>query len=546
MENSQIVARFETLVTQRKTVDNVWDLIRRYVMPIRSDFVKEIRSEHSVEWRQNRNLFDSTAGQGLETLSSSLHGSLTSPATQWFELSFRDENLKKDKEANIWLENAANDVHGALQDSNFNLEISEAYIDLAGYGNAILIEEEDEEVEGKVVFQSSPIQDSWFEEDSKGQVTNFYRKFVWTPLQIIDKFGDKVPKKVKEAAKGAAQSNHKMDVIMCVFTRFDKKENRNSANVLAPKERPYGKKWLLKDGHELLGEEGGYYEIPTYVARWRKATGSQWGFGPSHLALPDILTANQLVEMILRATEKVVDPAVLVTERGLISDLDLGPAGLSVVRDMDSMQPFESRARFDVSELRLQALQDTIRSFYYVDQLQLKDSPAMTATEVQVRYELMQRLLGPTLGRLENDLLSPMIERTFNIRFRAGKFGQLPESLVQVGQDTAMDITYTGPLARAQKVDEAASIERWIGMVAELGQIHPESMDIPDWDEVLRTQAKLLGVPSKLTKSQPKVTAIRQKTAQMQAQQQQVAMQQAEGDAMKAQGEGQQAMQETA
>lgn len=544
MNGQQIVARFGVLEAQRKTVDQVWDIIRKYVLPMRSDFFREISSEHSVEWRQNRTIFDSTAGDGLETLSSSLHGSLTSPATKWFELQFRDEELKKDNEAQRWIEACAKDVYGALQDSNFNLEISEGYIDLCGYGNSILIEEEDDEDEGAVVFQSTPIQDSWFEEDSKGQVVNFYRRYRWTPAQIIDKFGDKnVPEKIRSQADTAAQSNIKHDIIMCVYTRRDKSKNRNSATILAPKERPYGKKWVLKEGGDVLGEVGGYYEMPAYVARWRKATGSQWGFGPSHLALPDILTANQLVEMILRSTEKVVDPAIMVTERGLISDIDIGPSGLTVVRDMDSMAPFESRARFDVSDLQLEKLRMSIQRIFYVDQLQLKDSPAMTATEVQVRYELMQRLLGPTLGRLENDLLSPMVQRTFNIRFRAGKLPPMPESVAQAGE-AALDIIYTGPLSRAQKIDEAASIERWIASTASLAEVNQDVLDIPDWDEMEREMGRLLGVPSKLMNPQSKVTAKRQARQKAQQQAAQAEMAKQQGEAMKAQGEGQQALQQ--
>lgn len=542
MENTQIVARQGVLVTQRKTVDQVWDIIRRYVMPMRSDFFREINSEHSVEWRQNRIVFDSTAGDGLETLSSSLHGSLTSPAIQWFELNFRDPELKNDMEAKAWLEACAADVYGALQDSNFNLEMSEGYIDLCGYGNSIMIEEEDESEEGTVVFQSSPLQDSWFEEDAKGQVYNFYRKYKWTPAQLVDKFGDNVPEKVKDLVKSPEQSNKKFDVIMCIFRRSGK--INNAGTVLAPLERPYGKKYVMKEGAEMLGEEGGYYEMPAYVSRWRKATGSQWGFGPSHLALPDILTTNQLVEMVLRSSEKVIDPAILVTERGLISDVDLGPSGLTVVRDVKaSMVPFESRARFDVSELQLDKLRAAIRRIYYVDQLEMKDSPAMTATEVQVRYELMQRLLGPTLGRLENDLLAPMIQRTFNIRFRAGKFPEMPESVKNAGE-AAMEIVYTGPLSRAQKIDQAASIERWAGVTAQLAEVNQEVLDIPDWDAMERELGTLLGVPAKLMKTQAKVTSARKQRAEAESRAQNAALEKAEGDAAKAQGEGVQAQQQ--
>lgn len=517
MENCKIVAKLKFLETQRRTADQIWDLIRRYVMPMRSDFFKDTSSEHSVDWRQNRTIFDSTAGDGLETLSSSLHGSLTSPAIQWFEIDFRNPELNKNNEARIWIEENAKDTYNALQDSNFNLEANETYIDLVGYGSSVIVEEEDPDNEGEVLFESLPLQECFFEQGHRSQVINLFRKIKWTPIQIIDKFGDKVPKWIKDKADSPSQSEIKINIIFSVFERRDKAANANSPTILAALERPFGSKWVTYENGELLGEEGGYYEMPAFVPRWRKAEGSQWGFGPSHLALPDILTANQLVEMVLKSAEKVIDPAIMVTERGLISDVDLSAGGVTVLRDIKAMAPFESRARFDIGELQLDKLQAAIRRTYYVDQLEMKDSPAMTATEVQVRYELMQRLLGPTLGRLENDFLSPLIQRTFNIRFRAGKFSKPPQSVLDLGG--AMDITYTGPLARAQKVDQATNIERWAGMTASLAEVNAEVLDIPDWDEMTRSQGDLLGVPSRFMKSNAKVNKIRKDRAEQQAEQ---------------------------
>ena len=159
---------------------------------------------------------------------------------------------------------------------------------------------------------------------------------------------------------------------------------------------------------------------------------------------------------------------------------------------------------------------------FYVDQLQLKDSPAMTATEVQVRYELMQRLLGPTLGRLMSDFLDPLLSRTFNIMYRNGALPERPEVL---NNESDLDIQYVGPLARAQKSDVAASTERWLGMVAQMAEIKPEVLEFPDWELIVRDHANVLNVPAKYMKSASKIAADRKK--QQQAQSQMMALEQA-------------------
>jgi hypothetical protein len=542
MDSKEIVKRYDSLVTQRKTVEDVWEVINQLVVPFRGDFFRDISSEHSVSWRDNRNVFDSTAIDSANTLAASIHGSLTSPAIRWFELAFRDDNLNTTKEAREWLENGANLCFTALQDSNFNLEANETYLDLVSYGTSMIIEEV-EEKNGqfqKLNFQSVPVEEMWFEQDHAGQVHRAYRRHKWTPVQIMTKFGDKIPESIKEMAQTTKGMDQKLDVIMCIFPREDKADG-DVSRVLAPKERPFGMKYICHKDAEELGEEGGYYEMPAFVPRWRKTSKSMWGHGPAMIALPDILTINQLVELILKATEKVVDPPTKVTERGLLSDLDLEPAGMTVVRTMDSMEPYESGARFDVSQLQREQLKQAIRSIFYVDQLELKESPAMTATEVQTRYELMQRLLGPTLGRLQSDYLDPLVQRTFNILYRSGQLGEPPEIVFE--NSGKLDIIYTGPLVRAQRADIAQGVMRWAATLAELSEIKPEVLDIPNWDEIAKELGSLEGVPAKLMRSDTDVKKDRKKREAKMAEMEKAAKAQEMGAGMEAMGKGQQAVQ---
>lgn len=496
MQPSNIVKRYDALASQRKTVEDVWEVINKLVVPFRGDFFREVSSEHAVEWRDNRQVYDSTAINACNTLASSLHGSLTSPAIRWFDVEWRDQKVNLLQPARQWIETASSIAFQTLQDSNFNLEANEGYIDLCSYGIAFIIEEVDEK-NGQfedLRFQACPIEEGQFEEDHKGQVYRFYRRYKWTAVQIIAKWGpENVPQKILQMAQAGVDDKH--DVLFCIYPRDDKAKNKNARTRLAPKERPYGFKYILKEGQIEL-QEGGYYEMPVFTPRWRKTSKSKWGHGPAMIALPDILTLNQLVEFTLTSVEKVLDPATLITERGLLSDLDLGPAGMTVVRDVEkSIKAYESRARFDVSALEKGALQSAIRSVFYADQLELKESPAMTATEVQTRYELMQRLLGPTLGRLQSDYLDPLIQRTFNILLREGQFPDLPPELE--GQDSSMDIVYTGPLVRAQRSDIALGTTRWLATAAQMSEYYPEAMDIPNMDEILRGYGTMEGVPAR-------------------------------------------------
>lgn len=540
MKESEIIKRYESLWSVRKTVEQVWDLIERYVVPGRGRFFREQQSEHSINWR-HREIYDSTAVQACQTLAASIQGSLTSPSTMWFSLRFRSDFLNEDADAMAWLEACADTSYRALQESNFNIESSEAYIDLTSFGTAVITEEEvnPNEWEG-LDFSAIPIRQVYFEEDHRGQVKRLYRRIEWTATQILDKFGkDGVPEMIKQKAEAAADADGKIDVIFCVYERENKKKV-NTGKMLAPKNRPYGFKYILKEGATLLGEEGGYYEMPAFVVRWLKTSGSAWGHSPAIICLSDILTLQRMVELMLKAAEKAIDPPALVEERSIMGDLDLKASGYTVVRHIDGIKPYESGARFDVSELSKTSLQKSIRQAFLVDQLELKESPAMTATEVQVRYELMQRLLGPTMGRLQNDYLNPLIVRTFFILYRAGRLPEAPDIVKENASE--LDIEYIGPMARAQKQADVMGMERWIGSLAQLAEVKPEILDLADFDAWGRELAKSYGVPAKAMNSNEDIEEIRTQRAQQQAMAQEAAMMQEAGAGMKAVGEGAQAM----
>ena len=107
----------------------------------------------------------------------------------------------------------------------------------------------------------------------------------------------------------------------------------------------------------------------------------------------------------------------------------------------------------------------------------------MTATEIQVRYDLMQRVLGPTLGRLERELLEPVILRAFRTMVRRGVVPEPPDSLGDVLQ---INVRYVGPLSRAQKQSEINAFMTFLQEIGMVAQMKPEVLDLIDGDATVR------------------------------------------------------------
>jgi hypothetical protein len=503
MDGSEIVRRFESLWSERKNVEAQWQAIEQFVAPFKGKFFAPNSGESGLDWQSSRRIYDATAVQAHIQLAASIHGSATNPAIRWFDFQWRDPKLRDNYEAQVWIEAAGKRVYDELQDSNFNLEANNVYRNLASFATAAITEEPNADMGSKwagVTFTSVPIKQVYFEPDDKGQCVNFYRFLQWPASKLVAKFSyEKCPENIQKAYD--KRSTETFDVIFCVFRRHDKAKVRGK--LLKPEDRPYGWSYVMRsDGSSI--DDGGYYEMPAYVVRWELTDESMWGNGPAHYALADILTLNQLVELDLRSREKVIDPAILYGERALLNTLDLGPGAQNACRDPSQIKAFESAARFDAVESTIVRLQQAVRKYFYIDQLELKESPAMTATEVQVRYEMMQRLLASTMSRLKEDFLDPLIQRTFNLLLRAGELGDIPEGAADY------DISYVGPLSRSMKFDQSASIERWITqlqLIAQMGGEATKVLLVPDYDKIARSAALQLNLPTDYTRSADVVEA---------------------------------------
>ncbi len=520
MTPEEIVARMRTLEAERRNLDNRWETISHFVMPNRGRFFeKESDYEESINWR-HRELYDSTAVVSARLLASSIHSNLTSASGRWFTLRFRDETMNKNHEAKKWLEECERILYYAINESNFNLEIAECYLDLVAYGTAVLLHESDGK--GGFIFKATMAREIYFEENFDGKLSGIYRYKKYTALQLFQKYPDTLPDYIKEQALSATNANVPHETIHCIRLRTEiDLDDIDVSKDLAPEARPYEERYILsKDAHELTPEKSGYYEMPAYVMRWGRAAGSKFGDSPAINVLADIVTLNQLVELVLKAAEKVIDPPTLTQQRGIIGDLDLQPAGVTVVRDINGIKPYESGARFDVSQLQRENLINTIQDSFYTKHLILKESPAMTATEVNARYEFMQRILGPVVGRIKADGLDPLIKRGFFTLFREGRLPEMPPAVADSMAE--MDIEYLGPLARVQKMTDVTATERLLANMGQIAAVAPEIVDTIDWDKLIRMYAERLGVPLDILKPEEVVKQIREQREAEQQQQQQM------------------------
>lgn len=504
MANAQeLIKRFETLEGNRSSWLTLWEEVASYVLPHKGDFTTiRIQGDKS----RTVHIYDSTAIHANHLLASHIHGAVTNPASVWFELRFRDAELNDDAEASAWLDDCRRRMLTAFADSSFDTQVNELYQDLTCFGTSCMYVDWDEGLNFMVCHMSGVAID----ENYSGIVDTVFHERRMSARQIAQRWPDVSTPRIKADLEKNPDRTHRILHAVTPAGEVDYKK--------AMPDQPWKSCWIAVEDREIL-EEGGYFEKPYLTPRWSKISNDVYGFSPALMARPDIRTLNEAKRYELAAWEKSIDPPMMATATGVISDLHMEAGAVTYVRDTQAIRPLTNYTDWNAAQIKAQELRDSIRAIYHIDQLHIPERPNATATEVQIRYELMQRVLGPTMGRLQSEFLNPLIERAFGLMYRNGQFKQMPEILA--GYDADLDIEYQGPLARSQRLADIQSIQRAVEVAMTLGQLDQSVVNVMDVEKAYRIALDRIGIPADAIRSPKDVQRLKQE----QEAQQQAAMQ---------------------
>ena len=499
-----LLSRFDRLKSQRQNWESHWQEVADYMQPRKADVTKT-RSKGD---KRTELIFDSSPLQSVELLAASLHGMMTNPSTPWFSLKFKNDGMEGEDEAKEWLESTTEIMYSVFNKSNFQQEIFELYHDLITFGTAAMFIEEDDEDDLK--FSTRHINEMYISENDKGRIDTVFRKFRISARAAIQKFKT-VSTNIAVIAK--KDPYEEVEILHAVYPRSDFNPVKQDKENM-----PFESVYLdAGTGDEL--SVSGFKEFPFVVPRYLKASHEIYGRSPAMTALPDVKMLNEMSKVIIKSAQKQVDPPLLVPDDGFMLPVRTVPGGLNFYRagTRDRIEPLNIGANNTLGLNMEEQRRNSIRNAFYVNQLQMQDGPQMTATEVIQRNEEKMRLLGPVLGRLQSELLKPLIDRSFAILMRKNLFPNPPEFLS--GQD--IEIEYVSPLAKAQKSTELSSIMRAVEILGSLSNVAPV-FDHINMDKLVRHLTSIVGVPQKILKPQAELNAERQEAAAQAEQQQQM------------------------
>lgn len=515
----QILKRWQALKNERSYILPIWQDVTDYVNPYRGRYVVTNRN---LRGTSSKKILDSTPARAQRILSAGLMSGMTSPARPWFGLTTADPDLAKNMQVKAWCYDVATIMRRVFSKSNIYRVLHTIYDELGlfGTGPAILSGHYDNIIHGYPLTAG----EYCIATDMYGVVDTLYREFQMTVKALVDMFGDGCPSNVMN------QYEHgNYDSLFTVIHTIEPRTERN-VNSLKNTDMPWRSVYLMASGEVL--RESGYKRFPVLAPRWDVM--DDYGISPSMWALPDIkqLQVEQLRKG--QGIDQQNNPTRLIPASLKNAGVNLLPGGvlyatpaeMTAIRSAYEIRPDLSGLLADIVDVR-----ERIHASFYTDLFMMFDqqTQTMTAKEVAERQSEKMLMLGPVLERLDNELLSPLIEMTFDKMAEAGIVPPLPDELH--GQEIVIE--YTSVLAQAQKMTSASSQSRFLNSLGVMAQMKPDVLDKFDADAAVDDLADSLGVNPKTIVSGRDVAIIRKQRAEQQAQQQVMAQQAAQAQTAK-------------
>lgn len=489
------IKKHAELKKNRSTTETTWAEAYHYTVPRKDDVISSVEpgSERGTD------LFDTTSINANQLLSAQLHGMLSNPAQVFFEMRMESEELNNDDEVRRVLQARTKKMSTVINNSNFQTEIHEVYIDLGAIGNSCMFVGEHPE---KIVhFNTRAMKEIWWEENELGLVTRVHREYSWDLHKIVTEFGleslnDELRRKYTEGCADKFTIVH----IVCERAKDD----------LAPTNQKFKECYILVEIKKYLREKG-YYEFPYMTPRWTKVAGEEYGRGPGIDMLPDIRMVNKMMETTLQGAEMTVLPPYAVQDDSVTGRVRLTPAGITVIRYGAEMpKALVTDARIDFGYQAVEDVRKRIRSGFFTDKIQLNSGPQKTATEVDHIVDEQLRFMGPIMGRLDFELLRLMIERVHGIMDRRGEFDAPEFQLPEKARGKKWVVRYSSLVARAQRMHEGQNFLRGIQVIAPLVNAKPEALDNLNGDRAFRyILGDVYGAPQEVFNDQREIKKIR-------------------------------------
>jgi hypothetical protein len=495
-----------------------WQELSTFLLPRSGRY---FTSDRNRGQRRHNNIYDSTGTRSLRVLAAGMMAGMTSPARPWFRLATPDPDLNKHAPVKLWLAQVTKLMLDVFAKSNTYRALHSTYEELGTFGTSAKVVMPDFQ---SVIHHSTLTAGEYaIATDWKGNVNTLGREFEKTVGELVQEFGRDKCSLAVQTMYDRGTLGAWVPIIHLIEPRIDRDPRSKLASQMAWKSCYFE----AGSNENTYLREGGFKDFPGLVSRWAVGGGDVYGNSPGMEALGFVKGLQQQSLRKGQAIDYKTKPPLQVPTAMKNQEVNMLPGGVSYY---DGVTPGAGiRSAFEVNLDLSHLLEDTrdvrdqVRGAFYADlflMLASRESDTrMTATEVAERHEEKLLMLGPTVERLHNEELDPLIETTFSAMLRAGMLPPPPEELHNVD----LNVVFVSMLAQAQRAVGTNSVDRFVGNLGQLSTFKPDVLDKLDADAWADEYSDMLGISPTLIVASDKVALVRQARAEMQQQQQQAA-----------------------
>jgi hypothetical protein len=469
-------------------------------------------------------IFDSYPILAVETFASILSGVITNKSVKWFQINTVDEELNEVNEVSEWLNKVTEITWNKLYNtqSRFEQSLLEGFKDIAAFGTVATLVEEGKRHDLNFITQH--IRNYLISEDSEGKIGGIILKTELTASQVLDKWDGRgeIHKTIRDCAEKDPYKKFSFQL------HINQRQKRDRTKIDTANKAIEGI-WL-DVSNKVIVEEIGWDSFPVAVGRSEKSTDELYGTSRAMMALPDARQLNIMQKQYNESVELTLKPALIVNA-DFDGRINLSPmainkaknnqltAGRSAIEAINNIGPIQGTFE------SIQEKKRSIQEIFFLDKLKIFDNPNATATQVlELRAEGF-RIMSSVASSIQ-EYLDMLLDRSWDILFRksyavndlkggASSFNLLPGAVFPempkiLHKAPDLKITFINPINQSQQTTEINSIDVLLQTAATTAQMQPESIDVVNFDEVLRKKASILTIDPKLINDDKTVKANRE------------------------------------
>ena len=506
--------RQKKLWDDRSLWDKEYQLLADFFSPRSVRFEKDQSSDQQRGRSAYSNIYDSTTLRARRVLNAGLMSGVTSPAREWVRLALPDRDLMEFKPVQMWLSQSTRLMHDIFRASNLYQALPPTYNNLSVFGTACAFQEPD--FDNVIHLFPTAVGEFALAQTERGVVDTIVRRFRMYAVDMARKFGVDA---LSPAAKRAVDNGNLWDRIPVVHV-VQPNDGRDQ-RMLDNRNMAFESVWFEESGDtdEQLLRQSGYRSFPGLTPRWSRPGGDVYGDSAGMEALGD---SSQLMHEQLRKAQAIdyqTNPPLQVPTAYKGQQVNRFPGGVMYVDAVGQNNrvstAFDVNLRLDYLLADIQDIRTRINESFFVDlflMIAQVERSNVTAREIAEKQEEKLLMLGPVLQALDNELLEPLVNFTFDRMVETKILPPPPPEL----EGMPLSIEFMGILAQAQRAVGISQVDRMIGTVTAVSQLKPETLDKLDTDQIVDVYADMLGVDPSIIVADEDVAIVREQRAQAQ------------------------------